>query len=493
MIQSRILQQVAADDARDVLVVCDVLCEDNEGNRYIGRKDRSNIGTGNLGEAGKCMRECEVRNREERRQLDAIRKEAGQGAEVRNLQSCVSRCDSDEGEDRCQNISRKDADDERDHTCVLPAVGAGKHCGKQCYKSAQDGNLGCFTGCGADLQIADRISGQAQTDDGNGRPDDNGRHQAINPVDADCFCDRGNDDIDKTRKDGTQQQPGKACLHTDGTGEGGNHRSDKGEGAAHEYRTLALRKESIDQGAAACAKDRCTGRHAVAYNHRYGNGGGHDRQHLLEAVSDQCAKFRFVFYIVNEFHTISLSRCLIRICLQKSADSRQGESAHTLSSQCTDLVLGGLTGPALKHRRYISGQSVIVQSEFGKFLKNGKKFHQTVGNGEDVIRAIIGTIGDANAALVVPAAAEVLHDVQDCRGGCGLDGEIFAIARVPGKCLLDPCVIGTDVCLILEIEGCWIPAGNPPYLFLRNKRSFHRDTSITLDTSLHYPKRLMVL
>ena len=201
MIQSRILQQVAADDARDILVVCDVLCEDNEGNRYIGRKDRSNIGTGNLGEAGKCMRECEVRNREERRQLDAIRKEACQGAEIRNLQSCVSCCDSDEGEDRCQNISRKDADDERDHTCVLPAVGAGKHCGKQCYKSAQDGNLGCFTGCGADLQITDRISGQAQTDDGNGRADDDGRHQAVNPADADSLCDRGNDDIDKTRED----------------------------------------------------------------------------------------------------------------------------------------------------------------------------------------------------------------------------------------------------------------------------------------------------
>ena len=79
-----------------------------------------------------------------------------------------------------------------------------------------------------------------------------------------------------------------------------------------------------------------------------------------------------------------------------------------------------------------------------KIPQEWKKFHQTVGNGEDVIRAIIGTIGDANAALVVPAAAEVLHDVQDCRGGCGLDGEIVAIARVPGKCLLDPCVIVTD-------------------------------------------------
>ena len=70
---------------------------------------------------------------------------------------------------------------------------------------------------------------------------------------------------------------------------------------------------------------------------------------------------------------------------------------------------------------------------------------------------------------------------------------MFRIARVPGKCLLDPCVIGTDARLIIEIEGCWIPAGNPPHLFLRNKRSFHRDTSITLDTSLHDPKRLMVL
>ena len=204
-------------------MVRDVLGEDDEGNRYIGRKDRADVGCVDFMEAGKCLEESEVRYRQEGVQADAAICQCAEGAEVNNLHWCIAGGQADPCEDRRHTVAGQDTDNEGDHLCLAAAIGACQHGSDQSDDAAQDGKLGRFTGQAGCAQVGDGAACQGEPDDGNGGTDDNRRHQLVDPAGADFADDHREDDIDDAGEGCTQQQACIAGLNGYRTSEGCTH------------------------------------------------------------------------------------------------------------------------------------------------------------------------------------------------------------------------------------------------------------------------------
>ena len=304
MIQARIFQKICVNDRGDVFMVRDVFSKDDEGNRHISHEENAEVFRIDLAEALCCGQEGEVRNLQECLQRDAAFRECLEGLEADDLQICIAGAVSDQGEDQGNGISAQDADDERDHADVRIAVGACQHRCEQGDDSAEDRDVGLGTGSAADLQIRDGAAGQRETDDRDSRTDDYRRHEAVNPAGSGCLDRNGQDYIDQAGEYCTDDETCIACLQADCAGEGGGHRTDKCKGRAQEYRTLFLGEQNISQCAEACSKQCCSSGHAVADNHRNGDGSCHDRKYLLKGIDDELGKCWFVVDAVGQFHEI---------------------------------------------------------------------------------------------------------------------------------------------------------------------------------------------
>ena len=115
---------------------------------------------------------------------------------------------------------------------------------------------------------------------------------------------------------------------------------------------------------------------------------------------------------------------------------------------------------------------------------------QLGGQGELILRRVVGGEHDLLAPDAAPvghhqlrqggavrAAALLLEQLQNGRGGGGLDGKIFPIAGVPGKRRLQAAGVFTDALLVIDVEGGGVLGRNGLELIQRNKWCFHPATS----------------
>ena len=293
--------EVAVDDGREVLMVSDMLCKYNECNGHIKHCDIAKSGEIN---AFTDVQEGEIRNMDPAADRTEIK--SFQSVEGEDLEVGVAGSIADKGEDKGCCIACEDTDDEGDEPCHLFAVyGAGDN-GAKSDKTAKDGNEVILAGYRGLGQIANSVACKAQTDDGNGGSDDDGRHELVDPLGAAELNDSCDDDIDKTRQHSADEDAEVAEYG------GGIHGAQERKGAAQEDGALALGEELVAQSTEAGAHKSCCDVHvevdltvAVDEN-RYNEGRCHDGEHLLQCKDQHLTKLRAIFDIVDKFHENSL-------------------------------------------------------------------------------------------------------------------------------------------------------------------------------------------
>ena len=309
--QTGVFEEVLFNDGRNVLVVGNVFCEYNKRNRNVRRRDGADVLTGQFAERPECFHKGERGNGEERGEGNlAVHEKVREVREINDLER-VDACDgTDDGEQGGYCVTGADADDERDQAGGLPAERGGENGHEQSYNRAENAyERTCrgdtvhinFTG----LCVTDRVSREGKTDDRNGRTDNNGGHELVDPVDADLLDDKGDDNVYKTCHDRTDNHAEVAESDRGRTGKGGEHGVDEGEGGAEEDRALALGKEEVDERTASCAEQSGRGAHLVADDDGNDEGCRHDGKKLLDGEDDPLTELRLVAGLINEFHKTS--------------------------------------------------------------------------------------------------------------------------------------------------------------------------------------------
>ena len=299
--QTGILKQILVDDSGEILVVSDVLGEHHEGDWHIGNRYRRDVAAGKFFDALECRDEGEVRDREERHVMEH--------AEVDDLQGGVVGGVADDREDRRNQVAREDAQNEGDELHHFLAVGGAEHDSEQRHKTADQANIGACHGVAfciqhfSERQIADGVACQRKTDDGNGGPDNDRRHQLVDPFDTGKFHDHGDHNIDKAGKECADQQSEVAELNArNRTGKRCQHGTDESERTAEEDGAAEFGEQQIDDGSHTGAEQRSGLLHAVADNGGHRDGRRQDRQQLLEGEDDQLPEFGLVVDTIGEFH-----------------------------------------------------------------------------------------------------------------------------------------------------------------------------------------------
>ena len=294
-------------------MVGDVLSKDNERNRHIRYEDGEYIGPVQLADALERADEGEIGESQEGLEGDsAVGKHIFcKDGEVDDLERVNAGAVADDGEYGRNEISCEDADDERDELEGLLAVGGAEHGHGEGDKSADqrgirggehDGRFALEDGDIALEQIADGVSGKGESDDRDGRADDDGGHDLIDPVYADELDNSSDDDIYESGEECTDDEAEPAERHRNAACEGCEHGVDECERRAEEDRALSLGEQQVNQSADAGA-EHCGGRsQAVADDHRDRDGGGENGEHLLERKDHQLAGLGFGFYVESEFH-----------------------------------------------------------------------------------------------------------------------------------------------------------------------------------------------
>ena len=216
--KSGVFEQVVLDDGGEVLVVCDVLGKDHEGNGNVCYCYRAYVSGVNVRKAAERLDKGEFGN-----PLHVCEE-----GEVDYLE-CVDTGDiSDYGEDGSDCITGYDADDEGDHFEELLAVYRAGDGHTEGDESANDGDIGGGYRCSVYLdrsggEIADGVSGKRKTDDGNGGTDNDGGHDLIYPCNAAELDDDRDHDIYKTGERRADDETGISGCCRDGTRKGGAH------------------------------------------------------------------------------------------------------------------------------------------------------------------------------------------------------------------------------------------------------------------------------
>ena len=307
-------EQIVLDDGGDVLVIGEVFRKDDERHRNIGNGDGADIGT----EVAHVTREIRLKEGldegEVGHPLHALKErevnEAQAGIDAGN----VAESRKDGGKD----ISRQDTDDEGNHLHHLLAVNGADDGGGERHKGAQQGKpcmeIHCVASAdegGVSDGLSHRASREGKSDERNRGADDDGGHDLIDPANACELDDNGDDDVDKSRKHGADQDSKIADrlgrrAHGRRACKCRSHRTDEGKGAAEEYGAFELGKEQVDERARACAEQRRRNGH-IAFCHAVdlngdGNGRRQDRQQLLQREQDDLPGLGSVFDTVDELH-----------------------------------------------------------------------------------------------------------------------------------------------------------------------------------------------
>lgn len=232
----------------------------------------------------------------------------GKERKVDDLEGIDVAGDADDGKDRRHGVARENADDEWDHAQHLFAVyraGDGHAQGDQPAQQRQirgAGHLARSVQYLARHQVSDGVGGERKADDGDRRPDDRCGHHLIDPLDADQLDDDGDDHIHQPRKDRADDEAEIAQRRRYAARECRRHRADEGEGTAQKYGAFELCEQQVHDGARACAEQRRRNGHAVADDHRHGDGRRQDRQQLLQSEEDELPRFGPVFHAIDKLH-----------------------------------------------------------------------------------------------------------------------------------------------------------------------------------------------
>ena len=122
-------------------------------------------------------------------------------------------------------------------------------------------------------------------------------------------------------------------------------------------------------------------------------------------------------------------------------------------------------------------QRQIVQVDDGaqpvrhlEFLRRG-----IVGGEHDVLTGDAAPLRDYQLRHggTVAAAALLVQQLQQGRGGSGLHGEILPVAGIPGKCLPQAAGILPDALLIIDVERGGVLGGDGLQLVLCDKGGLH--------------------
>ena len=163
--QTRILQQLGADNRRKVFMIRNMLRKYDEGDRDIGDSDCGNILAGDLAGALEGLDKGKLRNPAH----------GGEGGEIKNLQSFLSGRISDQGKDQSTGVTGQNADDkgnQLDHFAALHRTPdyhqKGNKGADEISERAAAHGIAIRHGTAETEGIADGVSGQGQSDNGHG-------------------------------------------------------------------------------------------------------------------------------------------------------------------------------------------------------------------------------------------------------------------------------------------------------------------------------------
>ena len=289
-------------------MIRDMLCEDYES--YGGKEHDygDDIGKGLNGGSAvhdfiECLNKGEFRQSNEACEFNGL-EVIYNGRIVYYLEISGIGKISDNGEDRACDIARSDADYEGDELHALGTLDGSKDGDAEGDKADEDADEVIFAG-GSSGDIAYRARAEAETDESNGRSDDDGGKELLDPLGSDEVDNECDDGIDKTCDDCADDYA--ECAESGRADQG----ADEGEGAAEEDGALTLGEEDVNEGTDACAEKRgglaeefgsCCGIHEHGNEH----GCGYDSKQLLEAEYQILAEFGPFVDVIDEFHFVFL-------------------------------------------------------------------------------------------------------------------------------------------------------------------------------------------
>ena len=299
--ETGLLKKLVSDDGGEVLVVCYVLGENNECDGNICNRDRCYVLAVYLAKALCRLEEGEVR----------VPLHVGKAREVDDDHSLVACRIADNGEHGSYEIACDNTDHERNELSHFLSVDRanGDDCeGHKCADEAEPAvevHLEYSAVClGDGDRVADSIACERETDDSDGRSDDNSGHELVNPTNACELNDNCYKHIYEPCECSADDYAREACLCGSCAREGCRHGAEECERGAEEYGASELGEEQINDGAHACAEERCGLGHSVADNRRNGDRCRKNCEQLLERKYQIRAEFRLVFDLVDKIHLI---------------------------------------------------------------------------------------------------------------------------------------------------------------------------------------------
>ena len=315
--ETGIFEEVLFNDGGDILVVSNMFCKDNERNGDVCRRDGTDVLTGEFAERTERLHEGERRDSEERGEGNlTVHEKVREVGEVDDLEGIDACRETDDGEESGNRVACADTDDERDQTGGLLTEGGredGHEQGHKCAENADERTCRnrAFHVDFTVLRVADGVSGEGETDDRNGRTDNHGGHELVDPVYADLADDEGDDHINEPCHDCTDDHAEIAERDGSRTRERRKHGIDEGEGGAEEDGALPLGEGDIDESTAACTEESGGRAHFVADDDGYNEGRSHDCEKLLDRENDQLTEFRLITGLINEFHKTSENKSIL--------------------------------------------------------------------------------------------------------------------------------------------------------------------------------------
>ena len=214
-----------------------MLCKYNERYGNVCYRNGRKIAPGEVREAAERLYEREVGKSDKARELNAVCKERTEGSEVNDLKSVDTADVADNGEYHTNRIAGKNTYDEGDKLYHLLTVGRTDNYNEECYESADNRNPDAAGHDEVSITVlrtvgeyvVNRRTCKRKTDKSNGRADNCRGHKLVDPRYANELNYKGDNNVNKTRKDRTYDKAEVADAYRNRTCKRNYHRADKCE------------------------------------------------------------------------------------------------------------------------------------------------------------------------------------------------------------------------------------------------------------------------
>ena len=288
--------KVLTDDGTEVLVVGDMFGEDDECN---GQEGNGNFGNARSGQGRTFFNGADQSKAGIGQEgLDGhVGEVIDEGLPVDDHKVFALSGHTDQGEDGRDEVARGNTEDKRDQFHHLESLLSGEdNNGEESDQTAEktDQVISAVDSIGRSLNdISHSASGKRKTDDGNGRSDNDGRHQLGDPTGPNEFDDDGKHDVNAAGKERTDDDTEVSVS------EGYAKRTQKSERATQENRALAFGKEQVHDGTDTCAEKSGRDLHGQTDDGRHSDGRSHDGKELLETENKDFRQRRTILYVID--------------------------------------------------------------------------------------------------------------------------------------------------------------------------------------------------